>query len=168
MKPPYSGEDILYSGHLSTTDTFLRDGLNDGQTLITKPLCSGRFIAEFILRSWLTFPTRSDLLIADKSKNESQKCNSCKKFLYVLFHTVLYIFFKFKFLFYFFFWASLWPFQVKAIRKELAGISSPYPPPRLMCFPVTEMSKAQWGRDRNMNTILDIFFGTCPNTTSSL
>ena len=37
--------DILYSRHLSTTDTFLGSGWNDGQTLITKPPCSGHLIA---------------------------------------------------------------------------------------------------------------------------
>ena len=36
---------IRYSGHLFTTDTFLRNGWNDDQTLIVKPLCSGHFIA---------------------------------------------------------------------------------------------------------------------------
>ena len=38
--------DILYSGHLSTVDTFLRNGWNPCETLITKPLCSGHFIAD--------------------------------------------------------------------------------------------------------------------------
>ena len=33
--------DIPYIGHLFTTDTFLKNGWNDGETLITKSLCSG-------------------------------------------------------------------------------------------------------------------------------
>ena len=33
--------NIIYSGHLFTTDTFLRNGMNEGQTLITRPLCRG-------------------------------------------------------------------------------------------------------------------------------
>ena len=46
----------------------------------------------------LTFPPRSDLLIAETSKNESQK-NSYKKLLYILYQTVFHIFFKFLFYF---------------------------------------------------------------------
>ena len=38
--------DILYSEHLSTTGTFLRNGWNDGQTLLTKPPRSGNFTAD--------------------------------------------------------------------------------------------------------------------------
>ena len=41
--------DILYSGHLSTTDTFLRNRWNDSQTLITQPPCSAHFIADTYL-----------------------------------------------------------------------------------------------------------------------
>ena len=65
----------LYSGHLSVADT--------------------------ILMSRLTFPPRSDLLIAETSKNESQK-NSYKKLLYILYQTVFHIFFKFLFYFVYF------------------------------------------------------------------
>ena len=36
--------DILLSRGLSTTDTFIRNGLNNGQTLMTKPQCSIHFI----------------------------------------------------------------------------------------------------------------------------
>ena len=47
---------ILSSGHLSTATTFLGNGWNPGQTLITKPLCSGHlYIADTILRSQLNF-----------------------------------------------------------------------------------------------------------------
>ena len=66
-----------------------------------KPLCSGHFIADTILMSRLTFPPRSDLLIAETSKNESQK-NSYKKLLYILYQTVFHIFFKFLFYFVYF------------------------------------------------------------------
>ena len=58
--------DILYSEHLSTTGTFLRNGWNDGQTLITKPARSGNFsIEDIIFRSQLTLPPRTDLSMAD-------------------------------------------------------------------------------------------------------
>ena len=46
IKPTLLIADILYSEHLSTTDTFLKNGWNDGQTLITKPPRSGNFIAD--------------------------------------------------------------------------------------------------------------------------
>ena len=58
--------DILYSGHLSTADTFLGNGWNPGQTLTTKLLCSGHFIADTTLRSQLNFSPITDLLIADR------------------------------------------------------------------------------------------------------
>ena len=35
---------LPYSGHLSIKDSLLRNGQNDGQTLIKKPLRSGHFI----------------------------------------------------------------------------------------------------------------------------
>ena len=65
MKPPHSGQ-------LSTTDTFLRSGRNDGQTLITKALCSGHYsghisIVDIIFRPQLILPPRTDLSIADTS-----------------------------------------------------------------------------------------------------
>ena len=69
----------LYSGHLS--------------------------VADIILISRLIFTPRSDLPIADTSKNESKK-NSYKKFLYILFQTVFYIFFKFLFYFVYFIFES--------------------------------------------------------------
>ena len=52
--------DILSSGHLSTANTFLGNGWNPGQTLITKPLCSRHFIADTILRSQLNFCPMTD------------------------------------------------------------------------------------------------------------
>ena len=42
--------DILYRGHLSTTDFFLSNGWNDAQTLKAKPLCSWQFIANTSLQ----------------------------------------------------------------------------------------------------------------------
>lgn len=37
---------IPYSGHFSATDIFPRNGWNDGQSLITKHLCSRTFMAD--------------------------------------------------------------------------------------------------------------------------
>ena len=54
IKPTLLIADILYSEHLSTTDTFLKNGWNDGQTLITKPPRSGNFIADTSLQ-WTSF-----------------------------------------------------------------------------------------------------------------
>ena len=42
------------------------------------------------------------------------------------------------------------------------GISSPYPAPWLICFPVTLHLMAQLGRVRKRLKILLKFFGTCP------
>ena len=38
---------------------------------------------------------------------------------------------------------------------KILGISSPYLPPWLTCFPVANVSKAQWDRDRNMDAIME-------------
>ena len=61
---------------------------------MTKPLCSGYFIADIMSSSRLTFPHRSNLPIADTPKKE--------RFLYISFQTVFYIFFKFLFYFVYF------------------------------------------------------------------
>ena len=58
--------DILYSRNLSTMDTFLRNGWNDGHILISKPQCSRHFIADtsiagIIFRSQLSLPLIIDL-----------------------------------------------------------------------------------------------------------
>ena len=52
VKPPHSGH--FYSGHLSPTDLFLRNGWNGAQPVTTKPLCSGYFIANTSLQ-WTSF-----------------------------------------------------------------------------------------------------------------
>ena len=44
--------------------TFHRNGLNDGQALITKPLCSGHFVVNVIFRSQFTLLPRTDVSIA--------------------------------------------------------------------------------------------------------
>ena len=58
--------DILCSGHLSTADFFLRNGWNDGQTLTTKPLCSGNFIVSTSLQ-WTS-------LLCPKSHYPQEMC----------------------------------------------------------------------------------------------
>ena len=39
---------------------------------------------------------------------------------------------------------------------KFVGICSPYSSLWLTCFPVAKMPKAQWDRDRNMDTIMEI------------
>ena len=39
---------------------------------------------------------------------------------------------------------------------KFVGISSPYLSLCLTCFPVAKMSKVQWNKDRNMDTIMEI------------
>ena len=41
--------DMLYNGHLVIADTFLRNRLNHGETLIEKPLYSGHFYSGHLL-----------------------------------------------------------------------------------------------------------------------
>ena len=41
---------------------------------------------------------------------------------------------------------------------KFVGFSIPHSCLWLMCFPVANMSKAQWDSDRNMDTIMEIFF----------
>ena len=86
VKPPYSGQ-------LSTADTFLENGWNSSQTLITKPLCNGHFIADtsiiadIILRYQSNFSPITDLFIADRRKNWSSNKNFSflKTFLFNLY-----------------------------------------------------------------------------------
>ena len=60
--------DILFSGHVSTTDTFLRNWRNDDQILIIKLLCSGHSIADTSVE-WASFlgPNSHYLSIVDTS-----------------------------------------------------------------------------------------------------
>ena len=41
--------DMLYNGHLVIVNTFLRNRLNHGQTLVEKPLYSGQFYSRNVL-----------------------------------------------------------------------------------------------------------------------
>ena len=48
-------------------------------------------------------------------------------------------------------------FSVQKCRDcKFVGISSPYSSIWLTCFPVAKMPKAQWDRNRNMDTIIEI------------
>ena len=74
---------MFYRRHLSTTNKFLRKVWNDGQTLTTKPLCSGRLsIAGIIFKSELLLPPRTDLSIAGTPNNRPYKT-----FLVIHLHT---------------------------------------------------------------------------------
>ena len=44
----------------------------------------------------------------------------------------------------------------RSIKMKIQRDFSPYSPPWLTCFPVAKMINAQWGRDRNTNTIMEI------------
>ena len=56
---------------------------------------------------------------------------------------------------FFYFLASLMTFSGPWKWKSV-GISSPYSPLCLTFSPVAKMSKAQWYRDRNMDTIMEV------------
>ena len=51
--------------------------------------------------------------------------------------------------------------------RYLHGTSNPYPPPRLILFPVTLVSKNDPGRVKNKEIHLDIAKGIWPTTLSS-
>ena len=55
----------------------------------------------------------------------------------------------------FHFWASLMIFSGPQ-KLKFAGISSLYSPPWLTSFSVPKMSKAKYGKDRNINAIMQI------------
>ena len=64
--------DIPYRGHLCTTDFLFRKGWNNTQTLVTKPIHNGHFIAntstvDITFRSQITLLPRTDFSIADTS-----------------------------------------------------------------------------------------------------
>ena len=44
---------MLYNGHLVIADTFLKNRPNHGQTLMKKPLYSGHFYSEHLLKRTL-------------------------------------------------------------------------------------------------------------------
>ena len=142
--------------HLSTMNTFLRNVWNDGQTLIRKPLCSGPLsIADTIFKSKLTLTPRTDLSKAGMPNNRPYKT-----FLVVHVHT---FYFRQCLEFYillFYFWASLIAFSGPQ-KLKFAGISSPYSPPWLM-----HLTKSVMGRDRNTDTITQIFCGICWTNSS--
>ena len=65
----------------------------------------------------------------------------------------------FFYLCYFTFLASLMAFSVpwKCRDCKFMGISSLYSSLWLSCYPVAKMPKVQWDRDRNMDTIMEIY-----------
>ena len=85
---------ILYSGHLSTTDNFLRSGLNDGQTLITKPPFSGHFIADTSLywTSFLGFNSHYLLQLTSLQWARPILDIACKRCVYISLQTMLFYF----------------------------------------------------------------------------
>ena len=99
---------MFYRRHLSTTNNFLRIVWNDGQTLTTKPLCSGHLsISGIIFKSELLLPPSTDLSIAGTSHNRPYKT-----FLVIHFHTIYFRqCFRLLHFFVFFFWASLIAFS---------------------------------------------------------
>ena len=145
---------ILYSRHLSTTNTFLRNGWNDAETLITKPLCSRHFITDTSL-SQLTLPPRTELWIINLFNIRHFLQEICMHFI---FDNVLHFCLRFLWSLLLCFFVSLMAFSgpLKFRDCKFVAVSSLYLSLWLTCFPVAKMTKRQWVRDRNMDTIMEI------------
>ena len=124
--------DFLYSEHLFTTNTFLRNAWNDCPKLIAKPLYSAHFItdlsmADIIFKSKITLLPRTDLSIADTLNN--RLCNTfivrnVRIFYFIiyilLFYNVLQFSMSFLWSLLFYFLASLIP-SFKSIKTKICG-----------------------------------------------
>ena len=121
----------------------------------SKPLCSGHFIADTSL-SQLTLPPRTELFIMDMLSN----IRNFLQEICILFTLDNILQFDLRFLWslLFYFLASLIAFSGpwKCRDCKFVAVSSPYLSLWLTCFPVAKMSKRQWGRDWNIDIILEI------------
>ena len=116
----------IFIADTSTTDNFLRNRWNGGQTQ------QNLHVAETTLQ-WTSFlglnplPPRPELSIADTS-------------------SIILLF-----------WPVEWSWVPwKCWDSKFVGICSPYSSLWLTFFQVAKMPKAQWDRDRNMDTIMEI------------
>ena len=120
-----------------------------------RTLYSGHlFIVDIIFRSELTLPPRTYLSIADTSNIMHFLQNIC---IHFTLENVLQFLLSFlrSVLFYFFASSMAFSGPLKCRDCKLVGISSPYSSVWLTCFPVAKLSKVQWYRDRNMDTIME-------------
>ena len=107
-------------------------------------------IADIIFRSQFTLPPITDLSIADAPNNRPYKTFLVRNLYAFYFRQFFTVSHKFSSIFVFYFLASLITFS-GSLQLKLAGTSL-----WLTSFPVAKMSKVEWERDRNMNTIIEI------------
>ena len=112
-------------------------------------------IVDIIFRSQLTLPPRTDLSIADTSNIRHFLQEIC---IHFTLDNVLQFRLSFLRSLLFYFLATLMAFSVpwKCRDCKFVGISSPYSSLWLTCFPAAKMPKAKCGRDRTMDTIMEI------------
>ena len=112
------------------------------------------FIVDIIFRSQLILPPRNYPSIADTSSIMHFLQDICMQFTL---ENVLQFLLSFLRSLLFYFFASLMAFSgpLKCRHCKFVGISNPYSSLWLTCFPVSKLSKVQWYRDRNMDTIME-------------
>ena len=110
---------------------------------------------DIIFRDLLTLPLRTDLSIEDLPNIRHFFQELC---IHFTLGNVLQFHFSFLQSLLFYFLASLSAFSGpwKCRDCKFVGIASPYSSLGLKCFPVAKMSKAQYDRDENMDTIMEI------------
>ena len=108
---------------------------------------------DIVFRSQLTLLPRTDLSITSNIRNSLQEIfihfnlNNVSQFRLSFLRSLLFSFSsQFDGL------SGPW----KCRDRKFVGISSPYSYLWLKCFPVAKMPKAQWERDRNMDTKMEI------------
>ena len=152
VKPPYSGQSLQRT---PLYNTFLRNGWNDARTLITKPLCSGHFIKGTSLFQ-LTLPPKTELSIMRTFNMRHFLQETC---IHFTLGNVLKFRLRFLWSLLLYFLASLMAFSGpwKCRDCKFVVVSRPYLSLWFTCFPVAKMSKRQWDKNRNMDTIMEIF-----------
>ena len=126
MQWNFVNADILYSGHISRVDII--------------------FMFQF------TLPPRTDLFIADTPNSRPYKTLLVKNMHTFYFGQCFAVSFRFSSILVILFFSQFNGF----FRYKIAGIFSSNLPPWLTRFLVAKMSKAQWSRDTNIETIMHI------------
>ena len=153
----YSETSLKQTSFIAVTS--LKPALSSGtdeMTSVQRTLYSGHLsIVDIIFSSQLKLPPRTNLSIADTSNIRHFLQELCIHF--TLDNVLQFCLSSLRSLL-FYFLASLMAFSGpwKCRDYKFVGISSPYSSLWLTYFPVAKMSKAQWDRDRTMDTIMEI------------
>ena len=112
-------------------------------------------IPDIIFRCQFTLPPRTDRSIADTTNSRLYETFLGRNLYTFCFRQCFTVLFKFSMIFVILFF-SQFNGLFRSIKMKIQRDFSLYSPPWLTCFPVAKMIKAQWGRDRNTNTIMEI------------